>query len=298
MAAFQQGLSSAQVETARERERLAEQIRQLSVTSAAMSTETRSLTRALKNDSQAQGAWGEMVLGTVLSRSGLREGEEYVTQKTHHTEEGGRLRPDVVVNLPDGRRIVVDSKVSLTAFTEHVAAGDDAVRSAALARHAASLRAHVRGLSRKGYARAVGSELDFVILFVPIEAALATAMQEDPDLIAFAAEHDVALSTPTTLLVALRTAASIWQVERRNRNAEAIAERAGKLHDRFVAFAEELKGVGTGLDRARASYDAALGKLSSGPGNLVRQVEMLKELGARSSKALPLELVEAERETG
>lgn len=258
-----------------------------------MSTETKALTRALKGKSQTQGAWGEMVLARILEQSGLREGEEYVTQESHATEDGGRLRPDVVVNLPEGRRIVIDSKVSLTAFEEHVNAEEEAVRAGALARHVASLRGHVRGLGEKAYQTNVaGAGLDYVIMFVPIEGAFAAALGEDPDLTGFAAEKNVAILTPTTLMLALRTIANVWQVDRRNRNAEKIAERAGLLYDKFAGFVDDLQKIGGRIQDTRVAWDRAMGKLAQGNGNLLRQVEQLKTLGARTTKALPTDLAD------
>ncbi|SMF82130.1 DNA recombination protein RmuC [Tistlia consotensis] len=289
---FQQGLQSAHTESAKERATLAEQIKQLSDHSARMSSETQNLTRALKGKAQTQGAWGEMILSTILERSGLREGEEYTTQDSHTTEEGQRVRSDVLVNLPGGQRIVIDSKVSLTAFEECVNAEEETGRAAAALRHVTSMRGHIRTLGSKDYHLAAGSELDYVIMFVPIEGALAIALEQDPALTAFAADSNVAIATPTTLMVALRTVANVWQVERRNRNAEQIASRAGRLYDKFVGFAKDMESLGTRLDGARQCYDQAMGKLSTGNGNLVRQVEQLKQLGAKASKALPATLKE------
>jgi DNA recombination protein RmuC len=284
---YQQGLQAAQLETARERATLAEQIRALSEASAAMTSETTNLTRALRGQVQLQGAWGEMVLATVLQRAGLREGEEYEAQKSVAGETGQRLRPDVVVNLPGGQRIVVDAKVSLLAFESHVNAEAEEQRARHLEAHVMSMRAHIRGLGEKRYPAAIGGGLDYVIMFVPIEGALAAAVQASPDLTALAAERNVAIATPTTLLIALRTVANVWQVDRRQKNAEEIARRAGGLYDKFVGFLEDLGNVGSRLDQARDAYDKAFGKLSTGKGNLVRQVEQLRELGASASKAIP-----------
>jgi len=288
---FQQGLQSAQTETTKERATLAEQIRKLTETSVTMTQETHNLTRALKGKAQTQGAWGEMILATILERSGLRKGEEYVTQESHSADDGSRLRPDVVVNLPNAERIIVDSKVSLTAFEAYVNAENDDERGASLAKHLASLRAHIKNLSAKEYQNATGNGLDFVIMFVPIEGALAVALQEDPALTAVAAEAHVAIATPTTLMMALRTVGSLWQVERRNQNAEAIADRAGKLYDKFVGFVTDMQSLGKRLGQARETYEDAMGKLSTGRGNLIGQVENLKGMGAKTAKALPSELL-------
>ncbi len=292
LAEFQQGLQAAQTESAKERATLAEQIRSLSETSAKITSETHNLTKALKGDSKTQGAWGEMVLARILEQSGLREGEEYVTQESHNSEEGARLRPDVIVNLPGGQRIVIDSKVSLTAFESFVNAESDVERAAALARHLSSLRAHIKTLGSKDYQQAIGSGLDYVIMFVPIEGALAAALQQEPDLTAFAAANNVTIGTPTTLMMALRTVSNVWQVERRNRNADAIAQRAGALYDKFVGFVGDMQKLGSQFDSTRKTYDAAMNKLTNGTGNLVRQVELLKGMGAKTAKSLPPELLD------
>jgi DNA recombination protein RmuC len=292
MAEFRQNLQNAHTESAKDRATLAEQIRALTETSAKMTDETHNLTRALKGQAQTQGAWGEMILSTILERSGLREGEEYVTQESHSTDDGARLRPDVVVNLPDGRRIVIDSKVSLTAFQAYVNAETDAELTANLKAHLASIRTHIRSLAQKEYQTVIRSGLDYVIMFVPIEGALAAALQEDPSVTGFAVESSVAIATPTTLMIALRTVANVWQAERRNRNAEAIAEHAGRIYDKFVGFLGDMGELGTRLGKARESYEGAMGKLSTGKGNLIRQVEQLKEMGAKTGKSIPHGLLE------
>ncbi len=286
---FEKGLTEARVETAKERGALTEQIKALMTATEKIDVDARGLAEALRGQSQTQGAWGEMILETILERSGLREGEEYTMQETAAGTEGRRLRADVVVNLPggDGRRIVVDAKVSLTAFDQYVNAADDDVRAGALRAHLASLRGHVTTLGSKAYHDAIGEGLDYVILFVPIEGALALALQTDPAFTNFAAENNVAIATPTTLMMALRTVANVWKVERRNRSAEEIAKRAGLMYDKLVGFVEDFQKMGSQLDTTRRTYDTALGKLSQGSGNLLRQAEMVKDLGARTNKSLP-----------
>lgn len=287
MSEFQQGLRIAHSESMRDRTVLAEQIRALTASSAAMSMETQNLTRALKGEAQVQGAWGEMILATILEKSGLREGEEFVAQASHTAEDGTRLRPDVTVNLPGGEKIIIDSKVSLTAFRDFANAGTPGERAGALQRHLTSMRTHIRALGGKEYQSAAGSRLDYVLMFVPIEGALAAAIQADPELTSLAAEANVAIATPTTLMIALRTVANVWKVERRNKNAEAIAARAGLLYDKFCGFAGDLAAIGRHLGQTRAAYDEAMNKLSVGRGNLVTQAEHLRTLGARTSKGLP-----------
>jgi DNA recombination protein RmuC len=277
---FQDVLRLANEQTIRERAALGEQIKSLSDASGRMSTETLNLTRALKGEAQAQGAWGEMILASILERSGLIKGEQYFTQESHTGEEGGRLRPDVIVRLPGDLQVIVDSKVSLVAFEAHVAAETDEDRASALNRHVASIRGHIRGLSGKKY-QDLGSN-DFVVMFIPIEGALALALQRDPDITSHAVANNVAIATPTTLMIALRTVANVWQVENRNRNAEEIAKRAGLLYDKFVGFTEDMLALRKRLDEAAKSHDAAMGKLSTGSGNLVRQAVLLRELGAKA----------------
>ncbi len=287
---FQKSLHTAHTESNRERITLAEQIKGLTQTSTQMMTETTNLTRALKGETQTQGAWGEMILESILERSGLRVGEEYVTQ-TSHAVEGGRVRTDVIVNLPNGQRVVIDSKVSLTAFENYCNAAEEMERTAHLKAHLTSLRAHIRILGGKDYHTAAGSNLDYVIMFVPIEGALAAACQQDPALTGYAIESNVQIATPTTLMIALRTISNLWQVERRNRNADEIAKRAGLLYDKFVGFAANLEKVGTHLDRAKDSYTESVKQLSAGPGNIVRQVEQLKDMGAKTNKTIPASLI-------
>jgi DNA recombination protein RmuC len=287
---FQKSLHAAHTESNRERITLAEQIKGLTQTSTQMMTETTNLTRALKGETQTQGAWGEMILESILERSGLRAGEEYVTQ-TSHTIDGGRVRTDVIVNLPNGQRVVIDSKVSLTAFESYCNCAEDAERALHLKGHLTSLRAHIKILSGKDYHAAAGSNLDYVIMFVPIEGALAAALQHDTALTGYAIESNVQIATPTTLMIALRTIANVWNVERRNRNAEEIAKRAGSLYEKFVGFAGDMQALGGRIDQAKSSYDEAMSKLSSGRGNIVRQVEQLKDMGAKTNKVIPTALL-------
>ena len=246
------------------------------------------LTRALKGDAQAQGAWGEMVLERVLEASGLQKGRGYEAQVTLADDAGGRPRPDVIVHLPEGRDIVVDAKVSLTAYERYCRAADGAERNMQLSAHLTSLRKHVRELADKRYADLPGvNSLEFVLMFVPVEAAYIEAVHNDDALHAFALERQVVIVTTSTLLATLRTVESLWRNADRNRNAQDIADRAGKLYDKFVGFVDDLDEARARVAAAAKSLDAASGKLGSGPGNLLRQVEMLRELGAKASKALP-----------
>jgi DNA recombination protein RmuC len=291
---FERELKAVHQATVDDRAALKAEIKHLTQRSEAISQEATALTRALKSDQQRQGAWGEMILSNILERSGLREGEEYETQAHRTGTDGERLRPDVVVRIPGGRSLVVDSKVSLVAYAEAVNAENDVDAAAARKRHVASLRSHINGLSGKSYQTAEDLTVDYVILFVPIEGALSEALREDGALTEYALERQVTIATPTTLMMALRTVSHVWAVERRNRNAEEIAKRAGLLYDKVAGFISSMEGVGTRLRQAQDSYDVALGQLSQGSGNLLRQTEMLKILGAKTTKSIGMEFDEGE----
>lgn len=286
---FEKELREVHASAAKERTALATEMKSLTKRSEEVSREAENLARALKGDTQRQGAWGEMVLESLLERSGLRAGEEYLVQAHQRDEEGRALRPDVVVRLPGGRSLVVDSKVSLTAYEEAVNAGGEEDRAAALRRHVMSVRSHIDALSAKAYHRLDDGAADYVIMFMPIEGALSEALRERGDLTAYAAEKNVMIATPTTLMMTLRTIENVWAVERRNANAEDIAKRAGRLYDKLAGFIEDMKKVGDALDRARKSHGDALGKLSTGQGNALRQIEQLKALGAKASKSISIE---------
>jgi DNA recombination protein RmuC len=270
----------------KDRSAMSEQIRALAESNLQITSEAHNLTRALKGSSQAQGAWGEMILSTILEQSGLREGEQFITQQSHAGEEGQRVRTDVELLMPNSDRLVIDSKVSLTAFEAYVNAEEE-LRDQHLRAHIASVRSHITTLGDKTYHRAARSSVDYVVMFVPIESALAAAIQNDAKLVEFGMSKGVMLTTPTTLMTVLRTVRNIWDIEKRHRNADEIAERAGALYDKVAGFLATMDRVGGHLDKARSSFDDARSQLSSGRGNLVRQVERLRELGARSSKPMP-----------
>jgi len=283
---FEKELRQVNEETVKDRERLKAEIAQLSKRSESISQEAVSLTRALKGDTQMQGAWGEMILENILEGSGLREGEEYETQAHRTGSEGERLRPDVVVKLPGGKTLVIDSKVSLVAYSDAVNSDTDDDIFAARKRHLVSIKAHINSLSAKGYQTAEASTVDYVILFVPIEGALSEALREDPTLTSYALEKNITIATPTTLMMALKTIASVWAVEKRNKNAELIADRAGKLYDKVTSFVQSMEKVGERLGLAQDSYDQAFNQLSKGRGNVISQVQTLKVLGAKTTKQI------------
>ena len=286
---FEKELRQVHEETVKDRERLKTEISQLSKRSEAISQEAISLTKALKGDTQIQGAWGEMVLENILERSGLRNGEEYETQAHRIGINGERLRPDVVVRIPGGKSLVIDSKVSLLAYNEAVNADTDVEALASRKRHLASIKNHINSLSAKGYQTAENSTVDYVILFVPIEGALSEALREDPALTEHALERNITIATPTTLMMALKTIANVWAVDRRNQNAELIANRAGKLYDKVYGFVQNMERVGERLEQAQDSYTQAFSQLSKGKGNVISQVESLKTLGAKTSKKINTE---------
>lgn len=286
---FEKELRQVHEETVKDRERLKTEISQLSRRSEAISQEAISLTKALKGDTQIQGAWGEMVLENILERSGLRNGEEYETQAHRIGVNGERLRPDVVVRIPGGKSLVIDSKVSLLAYNEAVNAATDVDALASRKRHLTSIKNHINSLSAKGYQTAENSTVDYVILFVPIEGALSEALREDPALTEHALERNITIATPTTLMMALKTIANVWAVDRRNQNAELIANRAGKLYDKVFGFVQNMERVGERLEQAQDSYTQAFSQLSKGKGNVISQVESLKNLGAKTSKKINTE---------
>jgi DNA recombination protein RmuC len=258
-----------------------------------LNQEAQNLTRALTADVKAQGGWGEHQLERLLELSGLRPGEHYHTQYSVTGRSGERLQPDLVLLLPENRTIILDSKVSLTAWTRLQAAEDDGARQVELVDHVRSLKAHIDGLAAKNYPAVEElNALDFVLMFVPVESALIAALQHDPTLPEYALKKRVALLSPANFLATVRTVASVWMVHKQNTNARDIAERAGMLYDKFVGFVDNLKNVGTRIEQPQRAYEQALGQLSTGTGNLVRQAEMLSELGAKHQKQLDSGLAE------
>lgn len=258
-----------------------------------LSKDADNLTKALKGDSQAQGAWGEMLLEKLLEGSGLMRGQEYSMQESTTMADGTRLRPDAVVMLPEEKFLVIDSKVSLVHYERFTAATDEQERDRNLKLHVESMRAHAKGLGEKNYTKLYEvNSVDFVLMFVPLEPAFLLALRERPEIFQEAYDRQVVMVSHTTLMATLRTIQGIWKHERIARNHMAIAERAGALYDKFVGFTEDLGRIGKNVNDAKDSYEKALGKLAEGPGNLLRQVELLKDLGAKTSKSLHPKLLE------
>ena len=291
---FKEQVNTSYGNEARERFALKSEIERLANLNLRMSDETRSLTQALKGDSKVQGNWGELVLESILESSGLRKGEEYLVQDSHTQTDGSRLQPDVVVKLPEGRSLVVDSKVSITAYSRHAEASDAVIAEQELAAHIQSLRQHIHGLSAKNYSSLYGvGSVDFVLMFVPIEPAFLLALKTAPNLYQEALAKNIVLVCPSTLMATLRTVAHLWRQDHQNRNALEIAKQCGTLYDKFVGFVDDLEKLGQRLDQAQTSYHDAFSKLKSGKGNLIRTAEKVRELGVKPSKSLSTPMIES-----
>ncbi|XOV87480.1 MAG: DNA recombination protein RmuC [Pseudomonadota bacterium] len=277
----------------KERFSLIREVRNLQDLNARISKDAVNLTNALKGENKTQGTWGEVILARVLERSGMEKGREYETQMSHRHEDGRRLQPDVLIHLPDGKDVIVDSKVSLVAYERFCSTDEETARSDALKAHVQSIRNHVKQLSAKDYQALHNLQtLDFVMMFVPVEAAFTTAVQADSELFSDAFDRNIMVVSPSTLLATLRMIHNVWRFDHQNRNAREIAQRAGALYDKFVNFVGDLEEVGARLVSVQNAYDKAHNKLVSGKGNLVARAEGMRELGAKVSKSLPQNLVD------
>ena len=293
--AFEKRVEDSYGKESQQRFALEKGIRDLMQQTAQIREDAVNLTNALKGESKTQGIWGEVILERVLEKSGLRKGREYEAQVALKDEDGRLRQPDVVVHLPENKDVIIDAKVSLTAYQAYFSAGDDTARAAFLKQHIQSIRSHIKGLSAKNYPHLDKVRtLDYVLLFLPVEAAFALAVQEDERLFIDAFERNIILVGPSTLLATLRTIQSIWRYEYQNKNALEIAAQAGRLYDKFVGFVQDLDKVGERLGQTRQAWDDAYNKLSSGHGNLVTRVERLRKLGARASKQLPAHVLDEE----
>lgn len=271
---------------------LREQIIGLRELNDRMTKEAENLTKALKGDVKMQGNWGEVILERILEKSGLEKDREYFVQETHQSEEGRRLRPDVIIKLPDNKNLVVDAKMSLVAYEKYMNSEDDADREQHLKDHILSIRAHVKGLSEKNYHQLFdGGSLDYVLMFVPIESAFSLVVQYASDLYNEAHEKSIIIVSPSTLIATLRTVSSIWKHEYQNRNALEIARQGGALYDKFKSFVDDLMEVGRSLDKSKQQYSQAMNKLVEGKDNLIRKTERLKELGSKTSKSMDEKLL-------
>ena len=294
---FKEQVSHSYDQESRERFALKNEIERLANLNLKMSDEARSLTNALKGDSKIQGNWGEIILESILESSGLRKGEEYLVQDSHTQADGGRLQPDVIVKLPEGRHLVIDSKVSITAYARHTEAGDDAIAKQELLAHIQSIRQHIQGLSAKNYSGIADlSTVDFVLMFIPIEPAFLSALKASPNLYQEALAKNIVLVCPSTLMATLRTVAHLWRQDQQNKNAMEIARQCANLYDKFVGFVEDLEQIGKRLDQAQSSYHDAFNKLKSGKGNLIKAAERVKELGVKPNKVIANNLLNHEEE--
>lgn len=267
---------------------LREAIVSLKRDTAQMNQEALNLTRALKGDKKTQGNWGEMILEKVLEKSGLRRGIEYETQGAFRDQDNRLFKPDVIVRLPDNKDVIIDSKVSLLAYERYYSTDNDQERTVALKQHTEAVREHIKSLSNKDYSRLNGlRSLDFVLLFMPMEAAFIAAFQADDRLFSDAFEHKIIVVTPTTLLATLRTIENIWRYERQNENARLIADKAGVVYDKIRGFVEDLDKLGKQLSTVHTTYEGVMNKLTLGQGNLIRQASSFVELGVKVKKTLP-----------
>ena len=290
---FEKKVEQTNKESIERNSALKEQISGLKELNLQITKEAENLTKALKGESKTQGNWGEFILESILEKSGLVKGEQYYVQVSITNEEGKRLQPDVIIKLPEQKNIIIDSKVSLTAYEKYINSDDDREGELEIKNHLLSIRTHIKGLSEKNYQSIyeIGS-LDFVLLFMPIEPAFSLAVQNDPELFNDAYDKNIVIVSPTTLIATLRTISSIWRQENQNRNALEIARQGGQLYDKFKSFTDDLIKVGDNLNTTKKTYELAMNKLSEGKDNLIRKTERLKELGAKSTKLIDQRLVD------
>ncbi len=290
---FEKKVEQTNKESIERNSALKEQIIGLKELNLQITKEAENLTKALKGESKTQGNWGEFVLESILEKSGLIKGEQYEVQVSKTAEDGKRFQPDVIINLPEDKHLIVDSKVSLTAYEKFSSSENELEKEAELKNHLLSIRSHIKGLSEKNYQSLyeLGS-LDFVLLFMPIESAFSLAVQHDNTLFTDAYEKNIVIVSPSTLIATLRTIASIWRQENQNKNALEIARQGGQLYDKFVSFSEDLIKIGENLNTTKKNYELAMNKLSTGKGNLVNRADKLKELGAKASKNMDQRLLD------
>ncbi len=280
---FKSKLEQTEIENVDRSARLENEIKNLREASSNIGTNAENLTRALKGDNKAQGNWGEMILESVLEKSGLEKGKEFIVQHSDTNDDEQTIRPDVIVNLPENKHIIVDSKVSLTAYNNYANAQDEKEKATFMRGHLDSVRSHIKKLSEKKYESADKlTTPEFVLLFMPIEPALIAAFNEDSNLFSYAWERNIILVSPTTLLATLRTVASIWAQEKRSKNAESIAKEAGTFIDKLEGFVTSLEGLETNLNTAQKTLSKAMGQLKTGQGNLLGKAKKMKIMGAKA----------------
>jgi DNA recombination protein RmuC len=287
---FEKRVEDTHKDTIERNSAMREQLENLQRMNIQMTREAENLTRALKGDSQAQGAWGEFILESILEKSGLERDREYSIQETFITADG-RRRPDVIIRLPEGRHVIIDSKVTLTAYNGFVNAQTDEEKTVALKAHMLSIRQHMKGLGEKNYQGISENGLDFIIMFIPIEPAYILAIQTDPSLYEEALEKRIVFVSPTLLIPSLQLIKNGWKQEYQSRHVLEIASKAGELYDKFVGFTDDLVKLGYLMNSTKKFYEESMKKLSTGSGNLVRRVEELKKLGAKASKSIDNKLL-------
>ncbi len=296
---FERRVDDTHKETIKENQSLKEQIAGLQKLNQSIGEEAKNLTTALKGQSKVQGSWGEIILERILEKSGLVKDREYVVQSSMAGEDGRRLQPDVIVNLPDNKQLVIDAKVSLNAYDRFCSAGEGEGRDEALREHLLSIRKHIKELGQKNYQALYQIKSpDFVFMFVPIEPAFNLAIQTDTELYNDAFERNIVIISASTLWASLRIIANLWRQENQNRHALEIARQGGELYDKFVGFVEDLVELGRKMQGAEKSYLDAMNKLHKGRGNLVRRAEEMRSLGARTAKTLPAGLLERTEDEG
>jgi DNA recombination protein RmuC len=295
---FKKTVKDTYITEAKERFSLGEKVKELAQLNQQISEEARNLTRALKSQSKTQGRWGEMILESILEKSGLRKDEEYFMEQQllddqgkplRSDSEGKKMRPDAVIKYPDDRKVIIDSKVSLNAFLRFMNSTDTEEQKQELARHIQAVKEHIDELNNRGYDD-YSKSLDFVMMFIPSEPAYIAAMQGDPELWNYAYDRRILMLNPTNLITSLKLIVDLWKREYQNRNAQQIAERGAKLYDKFVGFIENLQEIGKHIDQAKEAYTDSFNQLSSGKGNLVSQATTLKNLGIKNKKEIPEDL--------
>ena len=290
---FENTVNITHKESIRENQSLKEQLKLLQDLNKSIGEEARNLTTALKGQVKTQGNWGEMILVTILERSGLVKDREYFVQSSMTSEEGRRLQPDVLIKLPDNKTIIIDSKVSLTAYERYSSAETEIERESALKEHIISLRRHIKGLGEKQYQQLYEiNSLDFVLLFIPIEPAFSIAVLKDSELFNEAFDSNIVIVSTSTLLATLRTIASIWKLEYQNTNALEIARQGGALYDKFAGFVTDLDKIGDQIDASHRSWEEAMKKLATGRGNLVSSVQKLKNMGTKATNGISPSLLQ------
>ena len=290
---FEQKVTQTHLESVDYHAALRQQILGLKELNQQMSQETINLTKALKGDNKMQGNWGELILERVLEKSGLEKGREYEVQQHRLAEDGSRMLPDVVLFLPDNRKMIIDSKVSLVAYERYINETDETAKANFLNAHLKSLKQHIEGLADKNYQDLyAGDSPDFVLLFVPIETAFTAAINAEPSLYTKAFDRNIIVVTPSTLLATLRTIDTMWTQRKQQENAFEIARQAGLLYDKFEGLIQDLSKIGKRIDDTKNEYDKAFNKLSHGRGNLISSVQRLKEMGAKAKKSLPETLIQ------